>query len=105
MAELFAVAACGVLRRADDSETEACDPDAGRSNKMTIGAWQEAGVWDRLLELLLARLRAAGRIDWSRAIVDSSCTRVVEAELWTEFGPRMLVASHQPERPPIRPRL
>ena len=34
--------------------------------------WQEAGVWDRLHELLLGRLRAAGEIEWSRAIVDSS---------------------------------
>src|SRR5919198_3865508 len=34
--------------------------------------WQEAGVWQRLHELLLARLREADRIDWSRAAVDSS---------------------------------
>ncbi len=34
--------------------------------------WQQAGVWDRLHELLLAELHAAGEIDWSRAIVDSS---------------------------------
>ena len=34
--------------------------------------WQEAGVWDRLHELLLSRLRAAGEIEWSRAVVDSS---------------------------------
>jgi transposase len=34
--------------------------------------WQAAGVWDRLHELLLSRLRAAGEIEWSRAIVDSS---------------------------------
>src|SRR5688500_10047998 len=29
--------------------------------------WTTAGVWDRLHELLLAELHAAGRIDWSRA--------------------------------------
>ena len=34
--------------------------------------WQEAGVWERLHRLLLTRLRAADRIDFSRAIVDSS---------------------------------
>ena len=33
--------------------------------------WQKAGVWERLHELLLARLRAAGEIEWSRAIADS----------------------------------
>jgi transposase len=34
--------------------------------------WQEAGVWDRLPLELLRRLRAAGRIDWSRACLDSA---------------------------------
>jgi len=38
--------------------------------------WQEAGVWDRLHEVLLARLRAADRIDWSGVIVDSSICAV-----------------------------
>ena len=33
--------------------------------------WQEAGVWERLHRILLTRLRAADRIDFSRAIVDS----------------------------------
>jgi transposase len=39
--------------------------------------WQDAGVWQRLHEILLARLHAAGRIDWSRAVVDSSHVRAV----------------------------
>jgi transposase len=34
--------------------------------------WREAGVWERLHAILLARLDAAGEIDWSRAIADSS---------------------------------
>jgi transposase len=33
--------------------------------------WQEQGVWKRLHEALLARLNAAGEIDWQRAAVDS----------------------------------
>src|SRR3954454_2580497 len=37
--------------------------------------WHEAGVWDRLLDVLLARLHHADRIDWSRAAVDASLTR------------------------------
>ena len=37
--------------------------------------WQEAGVWQRLHELLLAKLNEAERIDWSRAAVDSSQVR------------------------------
>ena len=39
--------------------------------------WQEAGVWDRLHEALLAELQAADKIDWSRAAVDSSFVRAV----------------------------
>ena len=34
--------------------------------------WQKAGVWERLHALLLSELRAAGEIEWSRAVADSS---------------------------------
>jgi transposase len=34
--------------------------------------WQEAGVWEKLHALLLAELHAAGEIEWSRAVADSS---------------------------------
>src|SRR5215207_722151 len=34
--------------------------------------WQQAGVWQALHELLLAKLDEADRIDWSRAVVDSA---------------------------------
>jgi len=39
--------------------------------------WQEAGVWERLHEVLLARLHRADLIDWSRAAIDSSHVRAV----------------------------
>jgi transposase len=39
--------------------------------------WQEQGVWQRLHEVLLAKLHAADRIDWSRAVIDSSHIRAV----------------------------
>ena len=39
--------------------------------------WQEAGVWQRLHELLLSKLREADQIDWSRAVVDSGSIRAV----------------------------
>ena len=41
--------------------------------------WQEAGVWDRLQEVLLAKLQGAGKINWSRALVDSASVRAVGA--------------------------
>jgi len=34
--------------------------------------WQQAGVWEKLYALLRAELRAAGEIEWSRAVADSS---------------------------------
>ena len=37
--------------------------------------WQQAGVWQRLHELLLAKLNEADLIDWSRAAIDSSHVR------------------------------
>jgi transposase len=40
--------------------------------------WQAAGVWSALHELLLVRLQAAGEIDWSRAVIDSSHVRALK---------------------------
>lgn len=42
-----------------------------------LKAWQEAGVWQRVHEVLLAELRGADAIDWSRAVVDSASVRAV----------------------------
>ena len=39
--------------------------------------WQHAGVWKTLHHLLLDDLRAADRIDFSRAAVDSASVRAV----------------------------
>jgi transposase len=51
-------------------------PELGFGSGVTcwrrLDEWQKAGVWERLHALLLARLRAAGEIEWSRAVVDSS---------------------------------
>jgi transposase len=42
--------------------------------------WQQAGVWKRLHEILLARLQQAEAIDWSRASVDSVFVRAKGAK-------------------------
>ena len=39
--------------------------------------WQKAGVWQKLHELLLAKLRGADEIDFTRVIVDSGSVRAV----------------------------
>ncbi len=36
--------------------------------------WQQAGVWERLHQVLLDRLGEEDKIDWSRAAVDSAST-------------------------------
>jgi transposase len=40
--------------------------------------WHEAGVWQQLHELLLAELRAAGLLDLSAALVDSTHLRALK---------------------------
>ena len=50
---------------------------SGMSCWRYLHAWQEAGVWKRVHEVLLAKLRQADKIDWSRAIVDSSSVRAL----------------------------
>ena len=37
-----------------------------------LRAWQQAGVWEKLHQVLLAELHAADRVEWSRAVADSS---------------------------------
>jgi transposase len=37
--------------------------------------WQVGGVWDKIHKVLLAKLRNADKIDWARALIDSSFVR------------------------------
>jgi len=54
--------------------------------------WHDAGVFQRLHELLLAKLRASDCIDWDHVVVDSSSVRAV-------FGGR-----RPGQIPPIEPK-
>ena len=40
-----------------------------------IETWSQSGLWSRLHRLFLARLREADRIDWSRAVIDTSSVK------------------------------
>ncbi|WTS67515.1 IS5 family transposase [Streptomyces sp. NBC_00105] len=40
-----------------------------------LAAWNDAGVWDQLHLVLLKKLRIAKKLDWSRAVIDSSHIR------------------------------
>ena len=40
--------------------------------------WNDAGVWQRLHEVLLSKLRAADQLDMSRAVIDGSHVRALK---------------------------
>lgn len=44
-----------------------------------LRAWQRARVWNRLHQVLLSKLREAERINFARAVADSSSIRAVGA--------------------------
>ena len=78
-----------------------------------LDEWQRAGVWERLHAELLSRLRAAGEIEWSRAVADSSHVQAKKGApkragaRWTEAeaAPSTTFSSTQPgSRSPTRSR-
>ncbi len=78
---------------------------SGMSCWRRLCAWQEAGVWGALQEVLLALLRTADRIDWSRCIVDSSSMRVKNriqshrpCTPWLQAPPDHRSVGHSPGR-------
>ena len=52
-----------------------CGWGCGLTCRRHLRLWQRLGVWRKLHEVLLAELHAAGRLDWSRALVDSGSVR------------------------------
>lgn len=55
---------------------EMLPPEMGCGSGVTcwrrLRDWQEAGVWEKLHEVLLDKSGSAGKIDWTRASVDSA---------------------------------
>lgn len=72
-------------------------PELGCGSGMTcwrrLRDWQKAGVWNRLHRVLLNRLRAADRIDFSRAVADSGSVRAVGAG--KKRGPTRPIAANR----------
>src|SRR5256886_12247224 len=50
---------------------------SGMSCWRRLRDWQRRGVWTRVHRVLLCKLRAADRIDWSRAVADLMSVRAV----------------------------
>jgi transposase len=49
--------------------------------------WQEAGVWDEWHRVLLSRLHQAQKVNWERALVDSSSVRATQGGSGTGSNP------------------
>ncbi len=66
---------------------------SGSTCRRRLDEWQDAGVWDRLHALLLAKLHRAGEIEWARAVVDGSHIQAKKGApkraraRWTEAEP------------------
>lgn len=58
-----------------------------------LDEWRAAGVWPKLHEILLAKLRGANRIDFSRVIADSSSIRAVHGGKKRDRAPWTAVKS------------
>ncbi|RKF23680.1 transposase [Micromonospora globbae] len=68
------------------SPESTCPRSLGFGSGMTcwrrLRDWNDAGVWQRLHEVLLSKLRAADQLDMSRAVIDGSHVRALKG------GPR-----------------
>lgn len=51
--------------------------------------WQLDDTWDQIHALLLERLDGAGKIDWSKAAIDSSSVRAVFGGSMSDRTPRI----------------
>jgi transposase len=58
-----------------------------------LAEWHDAGVWQRLHEVLLAELNAADKLDWSKAVIDGSHLRALKG------GPKPARARSTAPRP------
>jgi transposase len=52
-----------------------------------LAEWTEAGVWPRLDEVLMAELRSANALDFSRAAVDGSHIRALKGDPRPDVAP------------------
>ena len=61
---------------------------SGMSCWRRLAEWQANGIWDRIHAVLLERLHNAGRLDWSKAVIDSSSVRAVFGGSMSARAPR-----------------
>ncbi|CAM5693134.1 IS5 family transposase OS=Streptomyces chartreusis OX=1969 GN=CP983_24875 PE=4 SV=1 [Streptomyces chartreusis] len=69
-----------------------------------LAAWNEAGVWDQLHQLLLNKLRSKNQLDWSRAVIDSSPVRTQGPKSGPTAHARAASTTSSPTAKASRPR-
>ena len=78
-----------VLKTGIPWEDLPCEMDCGSG--MTcwrrLRDWQADGTWDKIRKALLDRLRGADKLDWSRALIDSSSVRAAYGGVGTGPSP------------------
>ncbi len=62
---------------------------SGMSCWRRLRDWTAAGGWDKVHRVLLERLHGADKVDWSRAVVDSSSVRAVFGGIRPDRTPRI----------------
>jgi transposase len=45
---------------------------SGETCRRRLHEWIESGVWEQAMEQLVSELNAAGKLDWSRVVIDAS---------------------------------
>lgn len=45
---------------------------SGETCRRRLHEWIDKGVWEQAMELLVAELDRAGKLDWSRLVIDAS---------------------------------
>lgn len=60
-----------------------------------LRAWQKAGIWERLHQVLLSHLRAADHLDLTRVVIDSSSIRAMHGGEKNRPQPRGSAQSRQ----------
>jgi transposase len=78
--------------------------DSGMTCWRRLRDWQAAGVWDQLHALLLAQLRAAGRLDLARAVADGSHVRALKGGQQPDRARSTAAGRLQASRPDRRDR-
>jgi len=58
----------------EDLPTEAFDCSY-KTCKRRMQEWSQLGLWQRIHELFLAKLRGADQLDWSRVLIDCSLVK------------------------------